>query len=71
MICLRQESIAFVFGVMFIVGAYFFYRLKDSDFIGQFALAMSLTGQSFVCVCMARFIRKLNSGLVVHVCYGR
>jgi uncharacterized membrane protein len=46
---LRQESIAFVFGVLFIVGAYFVYRLKDSDFIGQFALAMSLTGQS-LCV---------------------
>ena len=46
---LRQESIALVFGVMFIVGAYFFYRLKDSDFIGQFALAMSLTGQA-LCV---------------------
>lgn len=46
---LRQESIAFVFGVLFIVGAYFVYKLKDSDFIGQFALAMSLTGQS-LCV---------------------
>lgn len=46
---LRQESIAFVFGVLFIVGAYFFYKLKDSDFIGQFALVMSLTGQS-LCV---------------------
>lgn len=46
---LRQESIACVFGVLFIVGAYFIYKLKDSDFIGQFALAMSLTGQS-LCV---------------------
>ena len=46
---LRQESLALVFGVLFIVGAYVVYKLKDSDFIGQFALAMSLTGQS-LCV---------------------
>lgn len=46
---MRQESVALVIGVLFIVGAYLVYKLKDSDFIGQFALAMSLTGQS-LCV---------------------
>lgn len=46
---MRQESVALVLGVLFIAGAYFVYRLKESDFIGQFALAMSLTGQT-LCV---------------------
>jgi len=46
---IRQESTAFVVGVMLIVSAYMVYKRKNSDFVGQFALAMSLTGQS-LCV---------------------
>lgn len=45
----REQSIAFILGVVLITGAYFIYKRKDNDFIDQFALAMSLTGQS-LCV---------------------
>lgn len=44
---LEYKELALVFGVATLTGAYFIYqKAKASDFIGQFALAISLTGQS-------------------------
>ena len=59
---LRQESLALVFGVMFIVGAYVVYKLKDSDFIAQFALVMSLTGQSLCVFSWRELLANSTSG---------
>ena len=60
---LRQESIALVFGVMFIVGAYFVYRLKDSDFIGQFRNHLIWIGFCFAMApILMMTIRLTNHG---------
>lgn len=45
----QHEQTAFMLGVLSIAGAYYLYKVNNSDFTGQFALAISLTGQ---CLCI-------------------